>query len=878
MKSSEIRERFLNFFASKQHKIVPSAPLVNKDDPTLMFVNAGMNPFKDYFLGNKAATDVRVVDTQKCLRVSGKHNDLEEVGVDGYHHTLFEMLGNWSFGDYFKEEAIEWAWELLTKEFKIDPDRIYVSYFGGDAEDNLAADEEAKEIWANILSNERILPFSKKDNFWEMGDTGPCGPCSEIHVDLRSDEERAKGNGASLVNMDHPEVIEIWNLVFIQFERKADRSLVDLPAKHIDTGMGFERVTMALQGKTSSYNTDLFEPTISFVEKETGLKYEGEYDRNSSTFKKDMAFRVLVDHIRAVSFAIADGQLPSNTGAGYVIRRILRRAVRYYYSFLNVKQPLLYRLMEVLAEQFKNVFPELDAQRELVGKIIKSEEESFLKTLGSGIERLELLMEKASKTKSISGRDAFELFDTFGFPFDLTMLIASENGYEVDEAGFDLALKEQKLRSKTDAVKQVGDWMVLSDETDNEFVGYDTLTVEDAQVIKYRTVNVKKKDQYQMVLNRTPFYAESGGQHGDSGWLWLDGEKIEVLDTQKENDLIIHVVNKLPKNVGASVKAEVNRTKREATSKNHTAVHLMHAALHEVLGNHAVQKGQDLNDKKLRFDFSHFSKVTDEELSKIEWMVNEKIRANIALEENRNMPLEEARASGAMMLFGEKYGEFVRMITYDKNFSRELCGGTHVSSTGEIGLFKIITETSVAAGVRRIEALTAAEAEAYVNSELEELNRVRGMFKNPKNVAQAVEKLQEENKSLKKQLEKLDVLQAKIAKAELDAKVEIINGVKFVSGRVEVDNAEAVKTIAHQYRQTGETFFLVVGTESEGKANLTVALSEDLVKKGMDASKIIRNLAKHIRGGGGGQSFIATAGGKDISGLPNAIAAAKTML
>lgn len=878
MKSSVIRQKFLDFFASKQHKIVPSAPLVNKDDPTLMFINAGMNPFKDYFLGNKAAKDVRVADTQKCLRVSGKHNDLEEVGVDGYHHTLFEMLGNWSFGDYFKKEAIEWAWELLTEEFKIPADRLYVSYFGGDEGDGLAPDTEAKGIWAKILSNDKILPFDKKDNFWEMGDTGPCGPCSEIHVDLRSDEERAKTSGASLVNADHPEVIEIWNLVFIQFERKADRSLVDLPAKHIDTGMGFERITMALQNKTSSYDTDLFEPTMSFLKKETALEYDGAYDPKSPTFKKDMAFRVLVDHIRAVSFAIADGQLPSNTGAGYVIRRILRRAVRYYYSFLDVKQPLLHRLMLVLADQFKTVFPELDAQRKLVEQVIKSEEEAFLKTLGSGIERLDALMEKEKSTKAIKGQDAFELYDTYGFPFDLTMLIASENGYSVDEAGFEAALNVQKQRSKADAVKQVGDWSVLSDETDNQFVGYDSLTVDDAQVIKYRTVKVKKKNQYQVVLNKTPFYAESGGQHGDKGLMWFGDEKIPVIDTQKENDLIIHIVKNLPNDIGATVKAEVNGTKRAATSKNHTAVHLMHAALHEVLGEHALQKGQDLNDKKLRFDFSHFSKVSSDELAQIEKIVNEKIRANIPLEENRYMPIEEAKAAGALMLFGEKYGEAVRMITFDKDFSRELCGGTHVSATGEIGVFKITSESSVASGVRRIEAVTADEAEAYINKEIAELNAVRGLFKNPKNIAQAVEKLQDENKSLKKQLEKLDILQAKLAKAELEATAETINGVKFISGKADVDSPEAVKNIARGYRSSGGTFFMVVGAEVNGKANLTVALSDDLVQKGMNAGKIIKVLARHIRGGGGGQPFLATAGGKDITGLPYAIEVAKELI
>lgn len=872
MKSSIIRQKFLDFFASKQHKIVPSAPLVNKDDPTLMFINAGMNPFKDYFLGNNAAKDTRVADTQKCLRVSGKHNDLEEVGVDGYHHTLFEMLGNWSFGDYFKKEAIDWAWELLTKEYKIDPNRLYVSYFGGDEEDGLAPDMEAVELWKKWTTEDRILPFDKKDNFWEMGDTGPCGPCSEIHIDMRSDEERAKVDGKTLVNEDHPEVIEIWNLVFIQFERKADRSLVELPAKHIDTGMGFERITMVLQGKTSSYDTDNFTPLIQFIEQETGLKYGG------TQSKADMAFRVIVDHIRAVSFAIADGQLPSNNGAGYVIRRILRRAVRYYFSFLDIKKSFLYRLMDVLADQFKGVFPELDAQRVMVGKVIKSEEEAFLKTLGSGIEKLNDLMEREAASKNIGGKDAFELYDTFGFPFDLTNLIASENDYTVDKKGFEAALQEQKKRSRADAVKQVGDWMVLSDDTDVEFVGYDHLIIEDAQVLKYRTVKVKKKNQYQIVLNKTPFYAKSGGQNGDTGLLWFGAEKVAVLDTQKENDLIIHIVKKLPTNIDAPVQAEVNRTKREATSKNHTAVHLMHAALHRILGEHAIQKGQDLDDKKLRFDFSHFAQVSKEELAKIETMVNQKIRENIPLEENRNMPIEEAKSSGAMMLFGEKYGETVRMITFDADYSRELCGGTHVPATGEIGLFKIIAESSVASGVRRIEAVTAEAAEAFLNEEMGELEAVRGLFKNPKNVAQAVEKLQDENKALKKQLEKLHILQAQIAKTQLDANAATINGIKFISGKVEVDSADAIKSMAFSYRNTGEPFFFIVGAEIGGKVNLSIAISDDLIEKGMSAGKLIRELAKEIKGGGGGQAFFASAGGKDASGIERAIEKAKTML
>jgi alanyl-tRNA synthetase len=875
MKSSIIRQKFLDFFASKEHKIVPSAPLVNKDDPTLMFINAGMNPFKDYFLGNQIATDVRVADTQKCLRVSGKHNDLEEVGADGYHHTLFEMLGNWSFGDYFREEAIAWAWELLTEEFKIPKDRLYVTYFGGDTEDKLSPDEEAVDFWKKWIARDRIIPCGKEDNFWEMGETGPCGPCSEIHVDLRSDEDRAKTDGKSLVNQEHPQVIEIWNLVFIQYERKANRSLVNLPAKHIDTGMGFERIVMALQGKTSSYDTDLFTPLISFLEQKTGFKYEGSYDESA---KKDMAFRVLVDHIRAVSFAIADGQLLSNTGAGYVIRRILRRAVRYYYSFLDVKTPLLFEMMEVLADQFKTVFPELHAQRKMIGRMIKSEEDAFLNTLGNGIDKLNDLMKKEAATKKIGGEAAFELYDTFGFPFDLTTLIAGEKGFEVDEKGFDKALEAQKKRSRADAVKVVGDWNVLSDEPKVTFVGYDDLVAEGAKVIKYRTVKVKKKDQYQVVLNTTPFYAESGGQRGDVGLLSFDDEKISVLDTQKENDLIIHIIKKLPANMQATVKAEVNRGKREATSKNHTAVHLMHAALHEVLGAHALQKGQDLDDKKLRFDFSHFSKVTDEELAAVEKMVNQKIRANIPLEENRYMPIEEAKASGALMLFGEKYGDEVRMITFDSSFSKELCGGTHVAATGNIGLFKIISESSVASGVRRIEAVTGDAAEAYLNKELAELEAVRALFKNPKNVAQTVEKLQEENKSLKKQLEKLDVLQAQIAKTALDANAIMINGIKFVSGRVEVNSTDAIKTMAFNYRKSGESLFFIVGGEVAGKANLTIGLSDDLVEKGMSAGKLIRELAKEIKGGGGGQPFFASAGGKDASGVERAIEKAKALL
>lgn len=871
MQSSLIRQKFLDFFASKQHKIVPSAPLVNKDDPTLMFINAGMNPFKDYFLGNKRTDTPRIADTQKCLRVSGKHNDLEEVGLDGYHHTLFEMMGNWSIGDYFKKEAIAWAWELLTQEYKLSPDRLYVTVFEGDEGDDLPLDTEAIEYWKEWISEDRILPASKKDNFWEMGDTGPCGPCSEIHIDLRSDEARAAVDGKTLVNQDDPEVIEIWNLVFIQFERRANGQLVPLADKHIDTGMGFERITMALQGKLSSYDTDLFAPLIAHVASETGYTYGG------TPSKADMAFRVIVDHIRAVSFAIADGQLPSNTGAGYVIRRILRRAVRYYYSFLDRKTPLLYSLMEVLADQFKDVFPELAAQREMVGKVIKAEEDAFLNTLGSGIDKLNELMKKEASAESISGAAAFELYDTYGFPFDLTTLIAHENGFKVDEAGFNAALAAQKQRSKADATKQVGDWTVLQDDQEVTFVGYDTLEVAAAHVIKYRTVQTKKKDQYQVVLNTTPFYAEGGGQVGDTGWLHFGEERIPVIDTKKENDLIIHFVKKLPTAIDQPVKAIVNAQTRTLTECNHSATHLLHAALRQILGDHVQQKGSLVNKDYLRFDFSHYQKVTDEELAAIEAVVNAKIRSNIPLQEARSIPIEAAKAAGAMMLFGEKYGEAVRMITFDESYSRELCGGCHVPATGRIGLFKITAESSVAAGVRRIEAVTADAAEAYVNAELGTLNAVRTLFKNPKDITATIEKLQEENKALKKQVEKLNQLQAQLAKAELEqSAITLANGVLFVSGRVAVDSPDAIKNIAFDWRNSGQSMVFVVGAAIDDKANLTIAASDDLVARGVHAGQWVRELAAHIKGGGGGQPFFASAGGKDATGIEAAIAAART--
>ena len=872
MKSREIRQQFLDFFKERKHRIVSSAPIVNKDDPTLMFTNAGMNQFKDFFLGNRVPDNRRAADTQKCLRVSGKHNDLEEVGIDSYHHTMFEMLGNWSFGDYFKKEAIAWAWELLTEVYGIDKDRLYVTVFEGDKIEGLEADEEAASYWKELVPEDRVLYFDRKDNFWEMGETGPCGPCSEIHVDLRDDATREKVDGATLVNMDDPLLVEIWNLVFIQYNRKADGSLEELPEKHIDTGMGFERLCMVLQKKQSNYDTDLFTPFIELVEKASGIKYTFNYDLSAKT---DIAMRVLVDHIRAVAFTIADGQLPSNTGAGYVIRRILRRAVRYYYSFLNLKEPFLHTMIPLLASEFKTTFPELNAQKDFVGKVIREEERSFLRTLEGGLKRLEHLK---IENNQMDGQTAFELYDTFGFPIDLTRLIANEKGWTIDEAAFEAALKVQKDRSRDDAKKEVGDWTVLF-EDEVTFVGYDQLEVADAKVTKYRKVIVKKKPQFQIVLNTTPFYAESGGQAGDQGSLIFGSETIKVIDTQKENELIIHIVNKFPQDIAVNVLARVDATKRHATENNHTAVHLMHAALHQVVGDHALQKGQDVDYKRLRFDFSHFQKLTDEEIAKIEEIVNQKIRANIALEEERYMPIEEAKAAGAMMLFGEKYGDKVRMITFDKNFSRELCGGTHVSSTGKIGLFKIITETAVAAGVRRIEALTANKAETYMNQQLAELNEIRALFKNPLHTAKNVAALQEENKALKKQLDKLIAQQAHALQDELKNKTQQIKGVNFIGAVLPITDANAIKTLAYQLEKELGNALIVFGAEIKAKPQLMVTISKNITEeKSLHAGNIIRELAKEIKGGGGGQAFFATAGGKDLSGLPKAIAKAREMI
>jgi alanyl-tRNA synthetase len=874
MTSHEIRATFLDFFASKQHKIVPSAPLVLQNDPTLMFTNSGMVQFKDFFLGNGIPPSKRIADTQKCLRVSGKHNDLEDVGFDGTHHTMFEMLGNWSFGDYFKEDAINWSWELLNKVFGLPADRLYATVFGGDASENLASDEEARNFWRKYLPDNQILDGSKKDNFWEMGAQGPCGPCSEIHFDFRSDAERAKTPGELLVNQDDPSVVEIWNNVFMQFERKADGSLVILPAQHVDTGMGFERLCMVIQNKKYTYDTDVFTPFIKLIEKESGKKYTGSYER---TAKTDVAMRVVADHIRAVAFTIADGQLPASNGAGYVIRRILRRAVRYYYSFLDIKEPFLNKLVPLLAKEFAKVFPELKAQQDFVQKVILEEEKSFLRALENGLKKLDVLTANAT---TISGDDAFELFDTFGFPIDLTELIAREKGVTVDLQGFEAALQQQKQRSKRDAEKQVGDWVVILDEAGVEFVGYDQLKVENAKVLKYRAVKDKNGLQYQIVLSRTPFYAESGGQAGDTGAMYFDGEKIAVTDTKKENDLIIHIVERLPENIyDPRVRAQVTATKRHAISQNHTAAHLMHAALHEVLGKHAVQKGQNVDENRLRFDFSHFQAVTKEELVKIEQTVNQKIRENIALHEVRNMPIEDARKTGAMMLFGEKYGETVRVITFDKKFSQELCGGTHVQATGELGLFKIVAEAAVAAGVRRLEALTAENAEMHVNTELSELNAIRDIFKNPKNTAQRVADLQDDNKRLQKQIEALYIEQAAQLQKNLRTQFIDYKGINLLIAQIPLNDANAVKTLIHNLEKEAGNAVVVLGTVSGEKAQITIRITDALAKaKGLNAGAMVRTLAKEINGGGGGQAGFATAGGTKIEGLTQALAQVQELL
>jgi alanyl-tRNA synthetase len=873
MTSHEIRQKFLDFFASKAHKIVPSAPIVVKDDPTLMFTNAGMNQFKDFFLGNQVPDVRRIADTQKCLRVSGKHNDLEEVGRDGYHHTMFEMLGNWSFGDYFKKEAISWAWELLTEVYKLEKERLYVTVFGGNEKENLQPDEEAANFWRGFLPADRILHFGKKDNFWEMGDSGPCGPCSEIHIDLRSDADRAKLPGASLVNAGTPDVMEIWNLVFIQFNRKADGSLEELPEKHIDTGMGFERLSLVLQKKRSNYDTDIFTPIISYTEAASGLRYGGSFAPDAHT---DIAMRVIADHIRAVCFAISDGELPSNTGAGYVIRRILRRAVRYYFTFLGLKAPFMHHLVSLLADEFETIFPELKKQEAFVEKVILEEERSFLRTLEDGIRRFETIEAVDGK---IDGALAFEMYDTFGFPIDLTRLMASEKGWSMDDAGFERALKVQKERSRSDAAKVTGDWISLSENVEVQFVGYDTLEVADTRVIKHRTVQAKGKPAYHMVLDKTPFYAESGGQRGDRGWLHFRNEKIAVLDTQKEHDLVIHIVEKLPADMSEAAKAVVDPELRQATASNHSATHLMHAALQKVLGKHALQRGQDVDAQRLRFDFAHFQKMTTEELRQVESIVNLKIIENIPRKEDRKVPIEEAKNHGAMMLFGEKYGEEVRVITFDANFSRELCGGTHVAATGEIGYFKILSESAVAAGVRRIEAVTAKNAQEYIEKELETLQAIRVLFKNPANLTKQVADLQDENRHLRRELEKIQQDQAGDLQTTLKSKAQLMHGYHLLVERIDLEDANLIKSLAFNLEKEIGNSVIVLAAKVQDKPRLFVRISEELTdSKNLHAGNLVRELGKEIKGGGGGQPFYAEAGGSDLDGIPAALSKAKDLL
>ncbi len=871
MNAKEIRSVFLDFFAAKGHAIVPSAPIVMKNDPTLMFTNAGMNQFKDIFLGDKTAVSTRVADTQKCLRVSGKHNDLEEVGIDTYHHTMFEMLGNWSFGDYFKEEAIEWAWELLTKVYKLPEDRLYVTIFEGDAAENLPRDEEAAGFWKKWIAEDRIISGNKKDNFWEMGDTGPCGPCSEIHFDNRDEAERKKQSGKELVNAGDPQVIEIWNLVFIQFNRLSNGTLQPLPARHVDTGMGFERLTRVIQQKKSNYDSDIFQPLIRFIENKSAVKYgTGE--------KTDIAMRVMSDHIRAIGFAIADGQLPSNTGAGYVIRRILRRAVRYSYSFLHLHIPVLFEMVEILATEFGDVFPEIISQQSFVARVIEEEETSFLKTLSDGIKRFDQYAASLpANSRVIDGKLAFELYDTFGFPVDLTQLLAAESGISVDLPGFNTSLDEQRKRSRKAAEVVTGDWMEIRKTEKVEFLGYETMETT-AVVTKYRKQKAKEKEIFQLVLDKTPFYAESGGQVGDHGKLFFGEEVLDVLDTRKENELIIHFVNRFPASFEGVVTAKVERDTRCDTMNNHTATHLLHAALRKILGNHVQQKGSLVAPDHLRFDFSHFAKVSKEELEAIEKLVNQKIRENIQ-REVEVMPVEEALKTGAMALFGEKYGDFVRVVTFDKEFSRELCGGTHVPSTGVIGYFKIIAEGAVAAGVRRIEAVTGKVAEAMIRDAFKRLETIGSLLGNVKDAEKSIQQLLDDQAQLRKQVEAFTGLQVMQVKEALKAGVENIGGIHFIGAVTPLHSIEALKKLAYDLRNEMENFVGVLGTEIAGKAHLVIIISDNLVDgKGLDAGKMIRVISKEISGGGGGQKFFATAGGTNPSGINKAIDNSRELL
>jgi len=872
MTAKEIRQQYKDFFESKGHKIVHSAPIVVKNDPTLMFNNAGMNQFKNLFLGNKKSDVKRIANSQKCLRVSGKHNDLEEVGVDTYHHTMFEMLGNWSFGDYFKKEAIEWAWELLTEVYKLDKDRLYVTVFEGDKGDKLGLDQEAKDIWSGIVEADQIILADKKDNFWEMGEVGPCGPCSEIHVDLRDQEEIDKIGGKELVNKDHPQVVEIWNLVFMQYNRIKDGSLHPLSAQHIDTGMGFERLVMAMQGKKSNYDTDVFSPLIKEIEKISAKKYkEGEGHSGEQT-KTNIAIRVIADHIRTLVFAIADGQLPSNTGAGYVIRRILRRAVRYGYQVLDLKEPFFHKLVDVLAKEMGDAFPELVSQKELCTKVIKEEEISFYRTLEQGIRRMDDLMKANASTKKIEGKDAFELYDTFGFPFDLTALIASENGYEVSEKDFESNLQEQKDRSKKASKVDTSDWIVLKEDDKEEFIGYDTMDTS-VYITRYRKVKANKKEFYQLVFNFTPFYAEGGGQVGDTGFIESEKEKVFITNTKKEDGLILHYADKLPEFPTLMFHAVVNAKKRALTANNHTATHLLHKALQDVLGSHVEQKGSLVNEKYLRFDFSHFSKVTDEELVEIETRVNTEIRKDIHLNELRNTPMKKAQELGAKALFGEKYGDLVRVIQFGDSI--ELCGGIHVESTGKIGSFKLISESSTAAGIRRIEAITSEAADKFVNDKLSLVSELNQILKSPKDLKKAVEDLIALNSKLGKEIEKLNAAKAGDLKAELIKEIKEVNGVNFLAKKVDLD-AGGIKKIAFQLKSELDNLFLVLCNENNGKANITILVSEELSKsKDLHAGNIVRVLAKEINGGGGGQPFFASAGGNNPAGIPKVFELAK---
>lgn len=871
MKSLELRQLFFEFFESKGHLIVPSAPMIVKNDPTLMFTNAGMNQFKDIFLGNRLPDNKRIANSQKCLRVSGKHNDLEEVGHDTYHHTMFEMLGNWSFGDYFKRDAINWAWELLTERLKIDKDRLYVTVFEGDESESLELDKESLDIWKINIDENRIIKGSKKDNFWEMGETGPCGPCSEIHIDIRDENERTKVSGHDLVNKGHPQVIEIWNLVFIQYNRRADGSLLYLPEKHVDTGMGFERLCMVVQGKKSNYETDIFQDIIKEISSITGKNY-------GINEKWDIALRVVADHVRAVSFSIADGQLPSNNKAGYVIRRILRRAVRYGYNTLGIEDPFMYKLVPVLASVMGSQYPELVSAGEQISKIIFEEESAFLRTLGKGLKMIEKTIADLRKggKNVLPGKVAFEMYDTFGFPPDLTQLILRENNMSLDQAGFEDDMKNQKARSREDASVEAADWIVVNDIDGTEFTGYQRLE-DEVHITKYRRVKVKGKEFYQLVFDKTPFYAESGGQTGDSGFLSSAGEKIAISDTIKENSLIIHIAERLPSDTAAVFRASVDGEKRLMTANNHTATHLIHFALRSVLGNHVEQKGSLVTPDRLRFDFSHFSKMTKEQLTMVEEMVNKMVRADYDRRITDGVSMEQAKSMGAMALFGEKYGDRVRVVKFGE--SVELCGGTHVESTGAIGFVKIISEGAIASGIRRIEAVTASKAEEYVNEKIRALDEIASILKNPGDIAESIEKLLSENNTLKKNIEKFQNQSVMQSLKELDQKAVRINDIKFISGKIESESPDVLKNIIYQFRISSENTVLVIGTENEGKASLVAAVTDDIVKTGkINALLIIKEISTEISGGGGGQPFLATAGGKNPEGIARALKKAEEFI